>query len=128
MRLLHHSLQARAASGDVRKDGGKLLRSQYAFPANVERVRFAGRSKLDSRQDFKWKAVRARRLDDGLCCLTEDAAVQLHRIRCSFITSGSPLQRNDRHPSVIRIKMSALHVATSHFYYDKLENSVWFIS
>ena len=28
--------------------------------------------------------VRARRLDNGLCCLTKDAAVQLHRGTCSF--------------------------------------------
>ena len=57
----------------------------------------------------------ARRLDDGLCCLTEDAAFQLHRRRCSFITSGSPLKQNGRHPTVIQDKMSALHMATSHF-------------
>ena len=29
--------------------------------------------------------LTARRLDDGLCCLTEDAAVQLHRRRYSFL-------------------------------------------
>ena len=28
--------------------------------------------------------VRARRLDDGLCCLTEDAALQLHQRKCNF--------------------------------------------
>ena len=33
---------------------------------------------------------RARRLDDGLCCLTEDAAVHLYRRRCGFFT-GIPL-------------------------------------
>ena len=60
--------------------------------------------------------VRARGLNDSLCCLTKDAAVQLHR-KCS-ITSGSPLFRNGRHPIVIQGKMSALHVATSHFYHD----------
>ena len=62
--------------------------------------------------------VRAWRLDDGLCCFTEDAAVQLHRKRRSFITSGSPLLCNGRHLTVVQDKMSAHYVATSHFYHD----------
>ena len=61
--------------------------------------------------------VRARRLDDGLYCLTEDAAAQLQQRKCSFF-AGSPLLRNGRHLTVIRVKMSALHVATSYFYHD----------
>ena len=46
--------------------------------------------------------VRARRLDDDLCCLTEDAAVQQHRGTCSFF-AGSPLLCNGRHPTVIQV-------------------------
>ena len=45
--------------------------------------------------------VRARRLDDGLCCLTEDAAVQLHRGRCSFffeVTIVAQRQASDCSP------------------------------
>ena len=61
--------------------------------------------------------VTTRPLDDGLCCLTEDAAVQLHRGRCSLF-EGSQLLRNGRHLTVVHVKMSALHVATSHFYDD----------
>ena len=37
-------------------------------------MRFPPRHQLEGGLD-----VRVRRLDDGLCCLTEDAAVQLHR-------------------------------------------------
>ena len=61
--------------------------------------------------------VGALRHDDSLCCLTGDAAVQLHRGRCSFF-EGSPLLRNGKHLTVVRVKVSALHVATSHFYHD----------
>ena len=61
----------------------KLRESEVCRPKSV---RFPPRLQLEGGLD-----VRARRLDDGLCCLTEDAAVQLHRRRCSFITSGSPL-------------------------------------
>ena len=57
------------------------------------------------------------RFDDGLCCLTEDAAVRLHRRRCSFITSGLPLLHNGKHPTVVQVKMSALHVVPSHFHH-----------
>ena len=32
--------------------------------------------------------ARARRLENGLCCLTEDAAVQLHWGRCSFFAGS----------------------------------------
>ena len=32
------------------------------------------------------------------------------------ITSGSSMLRNGRHLTVIRVKVSALHVAISHFY------------
>ena len=55
--------------------------------------------------------------DDGLCCLTEDAAIQPHRGRCRFI-AGSSLLCNSRHLTEIQIKMSAFHVTTSHFYHD----------
>ena len=34
--------------------------------------------------------VGTRRLDDGLYCLTEDGAIQLHRGKCSFF-AGLPL-------------------------------------
>ena len=43
--------------------------------------------------------------------------VQLHRRRCSFFVEAT-LLRNGRHLIVVQVKMSALHVATSHFYDD----------
>ena len=44
--------------------------------------------------------VGARRLDNGLGCLTEDAAVQLHRGDVASL-SGSPLLHNSRHLTAI---------------------------
>ena len=38
-------------------------------------------AKTSRKGDFE---VSARQLDDGLCCLTENVAVQLHRRRCSL--------------------------------------------
>ena len=58
--------------------------------------------------------VRARRLDDGLYWLTEDAAVQLHPRISSFFV-GVTIVSKWQHPTVIQVEMSALQVATSPF-------------
>ena len=120
LRLLHNSLpQARAASGDARRNkgdcGGRSMPSpstlgEWGLRAEVREI--PAKTSLEGGLD-----VRARRLDDGLCCLTEDAIVELNRVRCSFF-SGSPLLRNGRLPTVIPVKMSAFHVETGHFYHN----------
>ena len=58
--------------------------------------------------------VRSRRFDNGLYCLTEDAAVQLHRRISSFFVAVTIVAKR-QHPTVIQVEMSALQVATSLF-------------
>ena len=62
--------------------------------------------------------VRARRLNDGFCCLIEGAAVQLHRGRCSFFVGVTIVAQRQAPLAVVRRQKSALHTATSHFYHD----------
>ena len=44
-----------------------------------------------------------------MACLTEDAAIQLHRGKCSFFVE-SPLLHNGRNFTAIQVKMIALRV------------------